>query len=269
MASKALEDIRKNLSRGLALDTKILMFDGTLKKVQDILIGDQIMGDDSRPRNIISTCFGQEQMYDIKLENGDRFTCTESHNLSLKYKEKYKRSIIVDIPVKDYMQLGICIRCNLFGYKAAKIDYPSQPISHDPYEIGTKTTCVIPRQYLCNSHEIRLQVLAGILDTLAIYNKKLNLYTIMTIEEHIIHLARSLGFTINVKKKCINLSGKGLYDIPVRNLEKRSYSNSLMMHNKRKLIRLTSWPSSVKDYYGFEIDGNQRCVLEDFTVTNL
>ena len=75
--------------------------------------GDQIMGDDSKPRNVTSTCMGQEQMYKIKLENGDHFTCNESHILSLKYKEKYKQPAIVDISVKEYLKLDINVRSKL------------------------------------------------------------------------------------------------------------------------------------------------------------
>ena len=64
-------------------------------------------------RNVTSTCMGQEQMYKIKLENGDHFTCNESHILSLKYKEKYKQPAIVDISVKEYLKLDINVRSKL------------------------------------------------------------------------------------------------------------------------------------------------------------
>ena len=34
--------------------TKILMYDGTIKNVEDIKKGDQLMGDDSTPRIVLS-----------------------------------------------------------------------------------------------------------------------------------------------------------------------------------------------------------------------
>ena len=34
--------------------TKILMFDGTLKNVEDIIVGDKLMGSDSTPRTVLS-----------------------------------------------------------------------------------------------------------------------------------------------------------------------------------------------------------------------
>ena len=48
-----------------AKDHPILMFDGTLKPVQDIVEGDLIMGSDSTPRQVLSLCRGRDEMYRI------------------------------------------------------------------------------------------------------------------------------------------------------------------------------------------------------------
>jgi superfamily II DNA or RNA helicase len=75
-----------NLSTGsgkcFGRDTEILMFDGTVKKVQDISNGDILMGNDSSPRKVLNTCCGVEQMYKIKYED-TFYTVNESHILSL------------------------------------------------------------------------------------------------------------------------------------------------------------------------------------------
>lgn len=90
--------------------TKILMADGTIKNVEDIKVGERLMGDDGTPRNVLSLAHGQEQMYKITLRNGDFFTCNESHILSLqvsagnRYKQ-YRGGDIVNISIKDYLQL--------------------------------------------------------------------------------------------------------------------------------------------------------------------
>jgi hypothetical protein len=68
----------------LAKGTPILMFNGTIKNVEDIIFSDCIMGDDSTPRRVLSTCTGEELMYSIKQEYGDNYTVNESHILSLK-----------------------------------------------------------------------------------------------------------------------------------------------------------------------------------------
>ena len=56
------------------IDTPIIMFDGSIKKVQDIKVGDQLMGDDSTPRNVLSLARGREMMYDIIPSKGDSYT---------------------------------------------------------------------------------------------------------------------------------------------------------------------------------------------------
>jgi hypothetical protein len=72
----------------LKYDTNILMFDGTIKKVQDIKVGEKLMGDDSNERKVLGLARGIESMYNIILSDGDSFTCNESHILSLKYNVK-------------------------------------------------------------------------------------------------------------------------------------------------------------------------------------
>lgn len=64
--------------------TPILMFDGTIKKVEDVSIGDQLMGDDSTPRKVLSTCNGQNNMYKIIPVKGQPWVCNEPHILCLK-----------------------------------------------------------------------------------------------------------------------------------------------------------------------------------------
>lgn len=68
----------------LAKNTPVIMQDGTTKMVQDIKPGDQIMGDDSTPRNILSVCSGKEMLYKIHQTYGDNYIVNESHIISLK-----------------------------------------------------------------------------------------------------------------------------------------------------------------------------------------
>jgi superfamily II DNA or RNA helicase len=68
----------------LGKDTPILMYDGTIKAVQDVKVGDMLMGDDSTAREVLSLARGQEQMYNIIPTKGESFSCNESHILSFK-----------------------------------------------------------------------------------------------------------------------------------------------------------------------------------------
>lgn len=78
----------------LGIDTPILMFDGSIKMVQDIIVGDKLMGDDSTSRTVLSLARGNELLYKIKQEYGNDYIVNESHILSLKMTvpKKFKKS---------------------------------------------------------------------------------------------------------------------------------------------------------------------------------
>lgn len=66
-----------------ALGTKVRMFDGSIKSVEDVKVGDQVMGDDSTPRNVLELCRGRATMYRINTENGSSIVVNNKHILSL------------------------------------------------------------------------------------------------------------------------------------------------------------------------------------------
>ena len=66
------------------VDTPILMYDGSIKKVQHVKTGDTLMGDDSTPRTVLSLARGTEKLYKIEQEYGDSYVVNQSHILSLK-----------------------------------------------------------------------------------------------------------------------------------------------------------------------------------------
>jgi len=86
----------------LSKNTPIIMQDGTIKLVQNIKQGEQIMGDDSTPRTVLSTCHGKETMYRIKQSYGDDYTVNESHIISLKLSKSPR---IRDRPSKNSFQV--------------------------------------------------------------------------------------------------------------------------------------------------------------------
>ena len=67
-----------------AKNTPIMMSDGTIKMVQDIQVGDLLMGDDSMPRKVMSLARGKDKMYDIIPIKGEKYTVNEEHILCLK-----------------------------------------------------------------------------------------------------------------------------------------------------------------------------------------
>lgn len=238
----------------LGKDTPILMYDGTVKMVQDIKIGDLLMGDDSTPRTVLSTCTGEEEMFDIIPTKGDIYTVNRSHILSL----KDEKGTIFDLSVDDYLKQEE----TLYGYRMG-VEFPFKNVPHDPYLIGysfvnyTADEC-LPMVYKCNARNIRLHVLAGIIDSMKDF-------TITVTSEKrlddIIYLARSLGFAAYKNKLSTTIHGNGIEDIPTKVHHIHLEGNVLM-------TRITPKSVGMGRYYGFEIDGNHRFLLGDFTVTH-
>lgn len=67
-----------------AKGSEIRMIDGTIKKVEDIVTGDQLMGDDSTPRYVSKLFRGKDEMYKIIPRKGNSFVVNQNHILSLK-----------------------------------------------------------------------------------------------------------------------------------------------------------------------------------------
>ena len=81
----------KGTGKCLGIDTPILMFDGSIKMVQDIKIGDQLMGDDSNIRIVMSLARGQEEMFEINhVLHNETYIVNKSHILTLKMSDNKK-----------------------------------------------------------------------------------------------------------------------------------------------------------------------------------
>lgn len=64
--------------------TQLLMYDGTTKAVEDVVIGDRLMGADSKPRAVLGLGSGWDTMYRITLKDGTTHVCNSSHILVLR-----------------------------------------------------------------------------------------------------------------------------------------------------------------------------------------
>lgn len=92
---KAANYLRACLGRG----TKVKMFDGTFKNVENVVVGDVLMGDDEQPRHVSKLYQGRQQMYRISYDGGE-FRCNEHHILTVYDALKMRVS---DVFVLDYL----------------------------------------------------------------------------------------------------------------------------------------------------------------------
>jgi hypothetical protein len=95
-----------------AKGTPIIMSDGTIKLIEDIKEGDLLMGDDSRPRTVLSLARGRDKMYNIIPIKGEKYTVNQEHILCLRASENCEgvnnyitNDNIIEISVKDYLEL--------------------------------------------------------------------------------------------------------------------------------------------------------------------
>lgn len=370
------------------IDTPILMFDGTIKPVQDVVVGDLLMGDDSKPRQVLSLARGKDIMYDIIPVKGHPYTVNQEHILCLRvstkprvelrkrktktlentqswqviwfenlkfrtrtFPDKYAamrfcKSIdqqeIVEISVRDYIQLSKHIKHVLKGYKVP-VNFPEKPLSFDPYIIGLwlgdntsqysqitngdskilhyltntlpKFDCYlkhkseylyninssdpdkqnsnkflnelrhqnlldnkhIPDIYKYNSRANRLRLLAGLIDSDGHLNRDNCTFDVIQKSEmmidDIIFLVQSLGFACYKSKGRyqendyyrISISGN-TSEIPTLCTQKQPKQRCQIKNVLNTGITVNE--VGVDDYYGFEIDGNRRYLLGDFTVTH-
>jgi hypothetical protein len=326
-------------------DTKILMFDGSTRNVQDIKKGDLIMGIDSTSREVLKTVSGTSKLHKIIPYKGESFITNENHTLSLKY-YNHSKTKIYNISVKEFVHKSKDFKEKARLYRV-NINFPYKSVPFDPYFLGVwlgdglsagpriasqdfeiieylreyassnglslkqhshkKGLCQtwalskctnnrriknkvmsdlknlnlinnkhIPDIYKINSESIRLQVLAGLLDTDG--NLSFNHYRIPTkfiqLREDILFLARSLGFsahydTVIIKNKpyyIITIAGE-TWRIPLR------IKRKIAPIYKRQRNQLRSGIKRIEDigegeYFGFEVDKDKLFCMGDFTVSH-
>lgn len=123
-----------------AKGTKILLHSGQIKNVEDILVGDKLMGDDGTERNVLSLLNGKEQMYRISVSDGSYYDVNESHILSLKSSETHKgvglkRGDVINVTLKDYLSWSDRKKRKYCGYKVP-ISFSKNELDIPPYILG-------------------------------------------------------------------------------------------------------------------------------------
>lgn len=90
-----------------AKGSKILMYDGTFKNVEDISVGDMLMGNNSTPRKVLELHRGIDTMYKISPIQGEPFVVNGGHILHL-YKTNSRKTNRLntydEISVKEYLE---------------------------------------------------------------------------------------------------------------------------------------------------------------------
>jgi thymidine kinase len=235
----------------LKCGTKVLMYDGSLKNIEDIRVGEQVMGDDSSPRKVLGVVSGYGPLYEIQPKIGVSYVVNEDHILTL-----MKDNVPVDISIKEYLRVEN--KSEYHGYHR-EVMFPHREIAMDPYLMGQwlGTTSLYPilnPAYIINTREIRLGVLMGLLDSVGQYDAERDVWELsvanVDLAIYVFHLISTLGLIASIDafdRKVIRLFG---YDRPFAT------------------VPIDVYPEGNGDYAGFTLDGNGRFLLGDCTVTH-
>jgi hypothetical protein len=278
----------KGVGKCFAKDTEILMYSGDTKKVQNVVIGDKLMGDDSRPRTVLGLGRGRDLLYKVTHQiTQDTYTVNSEHILCLKSQNNfgYNSSIssyrkpdgIYEIPIKNYINLDSVTKRTLYGYYPDTVNFHVIKIPEiDPYILG-----FLFKREIGKDNTIRINNYLGCvtMDYLS-----LNLPT--------------YNCALQYKNECYTVTGDYLIDflkkcdgiIPQeytknRNPEiRRKLLSGLkdnVLYNKSKEVdflgkslgntvptTITVEPLYEGDYYGFTVDCNERFLLGNFIVTH-
>lgn len=82
---------------------EILMYDGSIKIVEDVLVGDQLMGPDGTPRNVLALARGQQETVVIEPTKGQAWEVNLDHILTL---VSYNNGHVSDISVRNWFDLS-------------------------------------------------------------------------------------------------------------------------------------------------------------------
>ena len=112
---RAITQLRESLSAGnkrpvvqsptgsgkcLGIGTPVLRYDGTIVPVEAVMAGDLLMGPDSQPRRVLSTCLGTGELFKIIPTKGEPWVCNDVHVLTLVETESGN---VIDIPLDQYL----------------------------------------------------------------------------------------------------------------------------------------------------------------------
>ena len=136
---------RTGIGKCLARGTKVLMADGTLKVVEDVVVGDKIQSY-NRVNTVLGLHNGTSNGWKIIPNKGEAFVVSADHILTLfKYNESYNKEkgfkttdgtgTLVDITVEDFLKLSKHQQ-HLYKLFRPAIEYDTKQQDIPPYILG-------------------------------------------------------------------------------------------------------------------------------------
>lgn len=132
------------------LGTEVIMASGAVKKIEDVVVGDQLLGPDGTVRNVLELGRGREDMWEVKPVKGDAYYVNGSHILSLK--RSYGRTScklsdgtvvpasqqILNVNVRVFAASSKATQKQFKGYRPEAVEFvrEQENLPLDPYWLG-------------------------------------------------------------------------------------------------------------------------------------
>ena len=117
----------------------IMMHDGTIKRVEDVLVGDFLMGPDSTPRRVVSLHRGIDQMYEVVPTKGEPFVVNGGHimNLYITPKRKGMTPFIQNVSIADYLNKNKFFKHRAKIHSPKEVFFGNADVTIDPWILGS------------------------------------------------------------------------------------------------------------------------------------
>ena len=229
-------------------DTEIIMNDLTRKKAKDIVKGDVLLGDDQTPRIVLSTVKGKEEMFTVQQEFGETYCVNKSHILTLRRLSDNK---IVDIPLVDVLGKEAEYTPTSAGYFGNKTEDLCEVMGKNmalPMS-KTKINPFISKDYLSWTLLSKLKFLYSLIDASEITKSEDNKTSIYIPTDRVRYTPIILDVIRSIGMRCV-------------------YQSPFLVINHDKVEEFSIHSQGEGDYCGFTLDGNERFVLADWTITH-
>lgn len=200
-----LRSANSNVGKAIPNYTKIPLFNGTWKRVDEIQVGDKLIGSNGKPVTVLKVHPQPEkkEIYEISFLDGHKVECCKEHLWTYYYYSPFGIKKQRTETTEQILERGIKDEKNFCRFHipvVEAVDYSEKKFSISPYDIGkdlyeNKITS-IPNEYLYGSIAQRTDLLKGILgkkqETLLFTED----YFIQSplLEKQIELLSRGLGF---------------------------------------------------------------------------
>lgn len=118
-----------------ARGTPVLMSDGTIRAVEAVAVGDEVMGPDSKPRRVLSLSRGRREMFRVTPNKGQSWVCSAGHTLALWRTEgRYKG--FVQMTAQEFAALKPRDQRGLALYRRGVTAFAGEARVREPWLMG-------------------------------------------------------------------------------------------------------------------------------------